>query len=81
MTAPSSMDGMRPLDWVEGSAERADGSRATPSRVSESDEVRFAEAGRGVERANEILKTSAAFRAGGTHLRLLPRHARGGSEA
>jgi len=48
-------------NWVED-AERAEGSRAPSARVSESEEVRtlkkrVAE----LERANEILKTSAAF--------------------
>jgi transposase len=48
-------------NWVED-AERADGSRAPTSRAAESDEVRRLK--RRVvelERANEILKTSAAF--------------------
>ena len=48
-------------NWVED-AERADGSRAPVARLGESEEVRslkrrVAE----LERANEILKTSAAF--------------------
>ena len=48
-------------NWVED-AERADGSRAPTSRATESDEVRTLK--RRIielERANEILKTSAAF--------------------